>query len=79
MPSVSAATCKTVSKVAKMVFPFLQEKTGLFLSDGSTAFSLWQRCLAFSRFSGAQKEPGAGLSRSIISILLGRTVVPATS
>lgn len=79
MPNVSAATCKTVSKVAKMCSHFCKKRQGGFCLMVPLHSPFGQRCLAFSRFSGAQKEPGAGLSRSIISVLLGRTVVPATS
>lgn len=79
MPSVSAATCKTVSKVAKMCSHFCKKRRDGFRLMAPLHSPFGQKCLAFSRFSGAQKEPGAGLSRSIISVLLGRTVVPAAS
>lgn len=76
MPSVLAATCKTVSEVAKMRSHFWKKRQDDFHLMAPLHSPFGKRCLAFS---GVQKEQGAGLSRSIISVLLGRTVVPAAS
>lgn len=59
----------------------------IFARKDRTIFIWWLHCiLSLGRgallslaFSGVQKEQGAGLNRSIISVLFGRTVVPATS
>lgn len=66
-------------KLLRCVPIFARKDRAVFCLMAPLHSPFGQRCLAFSRFSGAQKEPGAGLSRSIISVLLGRTVVPATS
>lgn len=69
------------------LYPKLLRCVPIFARKDRTIFIWWLHCiLPLSRgaelspaFSGVQKEQSAGLSRSIISVLLGRTVVPAAS
>jgi len=58
MPSVLAATCKTVSKVAKMRSHFCKTRQGFFNLMAPLHSPFGQRCLAFSSFLWCSKRAG---------------------